>query len=163
MEIQNQSGGLSLFMLLWRMGTMVPLKGTESSLCSVALFSPCWHVSRVLILDIILFEYFMTIPICIPPVVLWPLQPQPIAHLSKAILHYSAKRTPPVSHSSHPQLAPLPAQVTLSAQAHPGFCRWALLAAPELHCKVNQIWFTHCYLNGSIDWLSPESEQWKYL
>lgn len=141
------------------MGTMVPLKGTESSLCSVALFSPCWHVSRVLILDIILFEYFMTIPICIPPVVLWPLQPQPIAHLSKAILHYSAKRTPPVSHSSHPQLAPLPAQVTLSAQAHPGFCRWALLAAPELHCKVNQIWFTHCYLNGSIDWLSPESEQ----
>lgn len=78
--------GLSLIYVIMKNDTMVSLKGTESSSCSVASLSSCWRVSRDFNtwyhFDIILFEYFMTIPVCILPVVLWPLQPRAIAHLS---------------------------------------------------------------------------------
>lgn len=71
----------------------------------------------------------MTIPVCILPVVLWSLQSQLIAHLSappvsRAVLHYSAKPTPPVSHSSHPQLGSTASLTHPFSRVHSGFCHW---------------------------------------
>lgn len=139
-------------------------------MCSVALLSSCWRVCRV-------FNTWYNF--------VWVFYDNTNLHPACCFMGTSVSGNSPPFCTPFPKpffitvqnesllfpmpvtlsWAPLPAQVPLSARAHPGFCHWALLAAAGLHGKESQNWFTHCvfYVWYTVCVLMAGNQQWGIL